>query len=88
MAQVKVSIKYLVQKGSHAEIETKEAMIDTSARVDEFLEALKDKIALKGRTQQLYLSADPEEHLDSLGIREGDTIVIMPKNTDPIVFLS
>ncbi len=86
MAPTSVDIKYVLNRNGRIAIETVRARIDTSARVDDFLRALQDSIKELGRgNQQLFLSADPEERLDALGIRDGDTIVIMPKSSSQIV---
>ena len=86
MAQVTVNIRYILTKNGRSSIETKKAKIDTSARVDDFLDALRGNIReLSARGQQLFLSVDPEERLDNLGVREGDTIVVMPRATDDII---
>lgn len=88
MAQISVDIKYLLNRNGHVTVETVKAKVDTSARVDEFLQALKESIKELGKgNQQLFLSADPEERLDNLGIREGDTIVVMTKNSGQIVVI-
>ena len=88
MAQTSVDIKYLLNKNGRITVETVKAKIDTTARVDDFLHALQDSIRELGKgNQQLFLSADPEERLDTLGIRDGDTIVVMPKNSAQIVQL-
>lgn len=86
MSQITVNIRYIVTKNSRSNIETRKAKIDTSARVDDFLEALRGNIReLGSRGQQLFLSVDPEERLDNLGLREGDTIVVMPRATEDII---
>ena len=88
MSQITVNIKYIVTRNGRSSIETKKAKIDTGARVDDFLDALKGNVRELGdRSQQLFLSVDPEERLDSLGVRDGDTIVVMPKTTDPIIII-
>ena len=86
MAQVMVTIRYVVTKGERNTIMSKKARIDTSAQVGDFLDALKGKISeLGNRRQQLFLSVDPDETLDTLSIRDGDTIVVMPKSTSDII---
>ena len=86
MAQVMVNIRYVVTKAGRSTILSKKARIDTSAQVGDFLAALQEKISdLGNRGQQLFLSVDPDETLDTLGIRENDTIVVMPRSTSDII---
>jgi len=87
MAQISVTIKYLTAKNGKNNLEAVKARIDTNVRVDDFLDALKNSIKDLGRNQQLFLSVDANEKLDDLSVKDGDTIVIMPKTTDPIIII-
>jgi len=88
MAQITVNIRYILTKNGRSSIETVKAKIDTGARVDDFLDALKGSVnELGGRNQQLFLSVDPEERLGNLGVQDGDTLVVMPKATGPIIII-
>ncbi len=86
MSQISVNIKYIVTKNDHETVENVKAKIDTSAEVGDFLQALQDSIKELGRKSQLFLAVEPSESLERFKLQEGDTLVVIAKNT-PIVVL-